>query len=85
MPAAVPNTDGPGFSRPDGMRVRNGRIALTARSHKFERQTAVPFICECSNHRCEELIRLTLGQYEAARGESHYIVAPGHHVRAQGA
>ena len=47
-----------------------------------DRQIAVPFVCECSEHRCEELIRLTLGQFDAARTESDYLVAPGHQVES---
>ena len=56
-----------GFSRPDETRLRNEHIAAAARLNRFDRQIAVPFICECSEHRCEELIRLTLGEFDAAR------------------
>lgn len=40
----------------------------------------MPFICECSHDRCEELIRLTLTEFVAARVVCDYLVAPGHQV-----
>jgi hypothetical protein len=79
-PAALAN-DGR-LPRPDETRLRNDHIAAAARLNRFDRQIAVPFICECSEHRCEELIRLTLGEFQAARVESDYLVAPGHQVEA---
>ncbi len=70
----------PGGSRSDETRARNDRIAATARHHKFDRQIAVPFICECSDPRCDELLRLRLGEYEAARKGGDYLVSPGHQI-----
>jgi hypothetical protein len=74
--------EGRGLSRPDDARRRNARIAATARARRFDRATAVPFICECSEPTCEELIRLTLTQFATTRAESDYVVASGHEVDA---
>src|SRR2546426_7225394 len=74
--------EGRGLSRPDEARRRNGRIAATARAHRFDRAIFVPFICECSEPTCEELIRLTLAQFATTRAESDYVVASGHRVEA---
>jgi hypothetical protein len=75
------SNDGPQPWRHDETRLRNLRIAYTARQHRFDPAIAVPFICECSDARCEELVRLTLGEYTAARDAGgEYIVAPGHQV-----
>jgi hypothetical protein len=74
------SSDRSGLSRPDETRLRNERIASTARANRFDRRVAVPFICECSEERCDELIRLRLGQFEEARRENHYLVAPGHQI-----
>src|SRR4051812_50219639 len=39
----------------------------------------VPFLCECAEERCTEIVRLTLAQYEAVRAEPRWFVnAPGH-------
>src|SRR5580765_124708 len=38
-----------------------------------------PFLCECSDARCTELIRLTLPEYEHVRAEpTWFLVAVGH-------
>ena len=39
----------------------------------------VPFICECPDTSCRQLIRLPLDRYEAVRGHAErFIVLPGH-------
>ena len=58
----------------------NERIAASARAHRFGATTAVPFICECSDDRCSELIRLPLGEFSTARTLGRYLVVPGHAV-----
>ena len=80
MAAHAAQAEDSGLPRPDDRRLRNERIAATAAANKFDRAITVPFICECSEHRCEDLVRLTLAQFEAARGESDYVVAPEHQV-----
>jgi hypothetical protein len=45
----------------------------------------VPFICECADPACTELVRLSLAEYEAVRADSrHFLNAPGHEVNADG-
>jgi hypothetical protein len=73
---------GRGRSRPDEARRRNARIAAAARANRFDRAIEVPFICECSEPNCDELIRLTLSQFATTRAESDYVVASGHEVDA---
>lgn len=80
MAAPDLSPEGPGFARHDETRRRNDRIAATARENKFDRTIAVPFICECSDERCDELIRVTLPDYAAARKAGEYLAAPGHQV-----
>jgi hypothetical protein len=82
MVGSVALANGGRLPRPDETRLRNDHIAAAARLNRFDRQIAVPFICECSEHRCEELIRLTLSEFHAARAESDYLVAPGHQVES---
>ena len=39
------------------------------------------FLCECSNVDCTLRLRLTLAEYEQARGDSsQFLVAPGHEL-----
>jgi hypothetical protein len=70
----------------DGAHARrwasNQRIAASARSHRFREKTAVPFICECSDEACAELLRLSLGEFVSARELGRYLVYPGHAVEA---
>jgi hypothetical protein len=80
MASSAARANGGSLPRSDDTRLRNEHIASVARLNRFDRQIAVPFICECSEHHCEELIRLTLGEFHAARTESDYLVAPGHQV-----
>lgn len=56
----------------------NERIAAAAIAHRFDRLTAVPFICECSDPSCGELLRLTLEELASARKVGGAVVAPGH-------
>jgi hypothetical protein len=40
---------------------------------------ALPFICECADPRCTEIVRIGVAEYEAVRqSPTHFINAPGH-------
>lgn len=44
----------------------------------------VPFICECGDARCSEIVRLTLEEYNEVRADSrHFLHVPGHEGTAQ--
>jgi hypothetical protein len=77
---AVPGAIRLSPSRPDDIRARNQRIAAAAHRHRFESDARVPFLCECSDNRCQELLRLQLETYETARDDADYLTAPGHQV-----
>lgn len=68
--------------RPEETRRRNERIADTARKHHFDHLVAVPFICECDEERCEQLVRLTLVEYARVRDACDHLTAPGHQIDA---
>ena len=39
----------------------------------------VPFICECEDERCTQIVRLTLAEYEEVRRDAiRFFVSPGH-------
>ena len=38
-----------------------------------------PFICECEDEQCREIVQLTQAQYEGVRADpTHFVLAPGH-------
>jgi hypothetical protein len=76
----APTPDGSFVPRADESRARNERIAAAARRHHFDHEAPVPFLCECSDDRCEELVRMTLARYGTIREAADYLVAPGHQV-----
>jgi hypothetical protein len=44
----------------------------------------VPFLCECADERCTEIVRLTLADYEAVRGDPRWFLnVPGHEQGSQ--
>jgi hypothetical protein len=39
----------------------------------------IPFLCECADERCTEIVSLTLAQYEVIRDEPRWFLnVPGH-------
>ena len=60
-------------------RTRNERLRHSARSYRFEAATRVPFICECSDTSCREVVMLRLDEYERIRSHpSRFLLAAGH-------
>src|SRR3954453_12569091 len=50
------------------------------------RADPVPFICECADTRCQEIVRLSLDEYERVRSNPRWFInVPGHQVAALGA
>jgi hypothetical protein len=60
------------------VRAGNDRIAQAAQRNKFDRDTPVPFLCECDDPGCREFVRATLGQYEQTRAAGGDLTAPAH-------
>ena len=64
-------------------REANERISAAAGSYGIE--TPIPFICECSDPRCSEVIRISLDEYEEVRANSrHFLNIPGHEAASKG-
>lgn len=65
-------------------REANERISAAAGVYAVD--IPVPFICECADPTCAEIVQLMLGQYEEVRADSRYFLnVPGHQAAAQGA
>ena len=55
----------------------NERIHLSAEGFGFDE--VVPFLCECSEITCTEIVRLSLDNYRKAKeGGEAFILQPGH-------
>jgi hypothetical protein len=65
-------------------REANERIEAVADEHGFG--DPVPFICECAELRCTELIQLPIEEYRYVRTNPRWFInVPGHQVAMQGA
>ena len=43
----------------------------------------IPFLCECGNERCTQVITLTPGEYAQIRAHpSYFLLVPGHQILA---
>ena len=60
-------------------RAANEQIAEKAKVLSFP--TKVPFLCECADDACTELLPLDLDEYDRVRAEpAHLVTVPGHPV-----
>jgi hypothetical protein len=58
---------------------RDANEHISAAAGIYGIDSPVPFICECADARCSEIIRLPLEEYEAIRAHSrHFLHVPGH-------
>jgi hypothetical protein len=64
-------------------RSANEQIRQAAEEHEFEAR--VPFVCECAEAGCRELVRLTLAEYASVRRlPRQFLNARGHEDGAEG-
>jgi hypothetical protein len=65
---------------------REANEGIQEAASKYDLLEQVPFICECADGDCRELIVLSMDEYEEIRGNPrHFLNAPGHVRAAQGA
>ena len=58
---------------------RDANERIQERARELEFAPPVPFLCECGEPRCRELVRLPLDEYERVRRDgSCFLVLPGH-------
>jgi hypothetical protein len=66
-------------------REANDRINDVAESFDRPDGELLPFLCECADVRCTEILRLTPSEYEAVRREpTRFLNAQGHVRNAEG-
>ena len=64
-------------------REANERMGETA--EEYGAQTSIPFLCECADQECREIVRLTLEQFHEVRSHPrHFLNVPGHEASAHG-
>lgn len=64
-------------------RNANERIGVAAGIYGAE--MPVPFICECADPGCSEIVRVGLEHYEEVRANPrHFLNVPGHEAAGQG-
>ena len=67
-------------------RDANDEIEGAAIEHQLGRGEPLPFICECSDSRCAQIIRLTLEEYAHVRSNERWFAhAVGHEEAVEGA
>ena len=50
--------------------------------YQVPRDEFVPFLCECGDRTCTQVIRLSLDEYEAVRDDPNaFAIVPGHNDR----
>jgi hypothetical protein len=60
-------------------RSANERMELLARSHRFDAIQRVPFLCECADPNCREIVMLSLADYEDVRAyPDRFFLVAGH-------
>ncbi len=60
-------------------RTSNEQLSRMAISHRFEASQGVPFVCECADTGCHEIVMLSLDDYELVRVHSdRFLLVAGH-------
>jgi hypothetical protein len=60
-------------------RTANERLRRAAVSHRFRETDRVPFICECADQHCREIVMLTIADYERIRAHpAWFLLVAGH-------
>jgi hypothetical protein len=61
------------------LRAGNERTRASALRYKFEPTQRVPFLCECADQRCTEIVMLSLADYERIREyPKRFLLVAGH-------
>jgi hypothetical protein len=60
---------------------RRANEKLEERFRELEAEGLTPFLCECGDATCTQVIRLTLDEYEGVRGHAaHFAIVSGHQI-----
>jgi formate-nitrite transporter family protein len=60
-------------------RTSNERLRRAAASHRFGVEQRVPFVCECADEGCREIVMLSIEEYEHIRAHpTWFLLVAGH-------
>ena len=63
---------------------RDANERLAARRAAIDGTERTPFICECEEERCTEVVLLSMAEYAAVRsGPRRFLISPGHPARGE--
>ncbi len=66
-------------------RFRRANEQIEEAAYELDQDGLLPFLCECADLACTQVVELSLGEYEAVRADSrHFLNAPGHEVAGRG-
>ena len=58
---------------------RGANEEISEAAAELEFRDPIPFLCECGDGRCRQILELPRAQYESVRAEpTHFFVVPGH-------
>jgi hypothetical protein len=64
---------------------REANEGIRDAAQEYDLEGRIPFVCECADPNCRELLRLTLDDYRQIRSDPrHFLNVPGHEAAAQG-
>jgi hypothetical protein len=66
-------------------RTANERLRRAALSHRFEADQRLPFVCECADQGCREIVMLSLEDYERVRAQPCWFLLVAGHEDAEAA
>jgi hypothetical protein len=67
------------------LRFRDANVQIEEFREKVGLTDRVPYLCECEDELCRQVMRLSAQEYRKARvDERHFILAPGHPFRSGG-
>ena len=68
-----------------GVRSRKANEQIEEKAFELAADGQVPFLCECADPQCTDVMLLSLREYERVRHEpTRFLNAPGHIAAAQG-
>jgi hypothetical protein len=66
-------------------RFREANEEVSAVAERGADLPRIPFVCECANPRCVEILRLSRSEYEAVRADGRrFLNVPGHEAASLG-
>jgi hypothetical protein len=64
---------------------RNANEGISEAAEAVEMEDRVPFICECADPACREIVQLSMPEYRKIREDPRlFLNVPGHEASAQG-